>query len=382
MTFDLQLFAHKLSGLRTRLAIPAADLSDQTGIAVDRLAALEAGTAEPNGDEVLILADALRCDFRMLVSNVQKSTFDRTEKLFRKLGESLSREDRWAIQELLFLCETEYALETLLQRPLHSTFSARKHGKFYKRHGRDTAAALREHLGYGPRKITGNVFRDAERIGVRVFRRRLNTSQISGLYVLHPEAGACLLVNYLDDPYRQRFTAAHELAHAILDDDQDVVVSYSKWGKHDLSEVRANVFAAHYLLPSSVVRSLPDPERWSATDACDWAHRLRVNTKTLAIALKREQLVSPDAEKRIQSRKVRRGIKTDPELPSDLTSRQRERKRELLQLGLSSRYVSLAFEALQRGLVTEQRLSEVLLVEPSGVAPLADLYGVKLDHAH
>jgi len=34
-------------------------------------------------------------------------------------------------------------------------------------------------------------------------------------------------VNYSEDVYRQRFTAAHELAHAIFDSDDSAVVSFA-----------------------------------------------------------------------------------------------------------------------------------------------------------
>ena len=45
----------------------------------------------------------------------------------------------------------------------------------------------------------------------------------------------CILVNYNDDPFRQRFSAAHEVAHAIFDlESEDFIISFSQWNKQDL----------------------------------------------------------------------------------------------------------------------------------------------------
>lgn len=65
--------------------------------------------------------------------------------------------------------------------------------------------------------------------------------------IRHPEVGRCILVNYDEDVYRQRFTAAHELAHALMED-SEFNVSLSRDGSN-LVEVRANAFASHYLVP-------------------------------------------------------------------------------------------------------------------------------------
>ena len=67
------------------------------------------------------------------------------------------------------------------------------------------------------------------------------------------------IVNINEDVYRQRFSAAHEVAHAIFDSDQSASVSFSSAGKDDLLERRANRFASCYLMPPAFFAKQPVP---------------------------------------------------------------------------------------------------------------------------
>jgi Zn-dependent peptidase ImmA (M78 family) len=214
-----------------------------------------------------------------------------------------------------------------------------------------------------------------------VFRRTLENSDISGLFVRHPTAGRCILINYDEDIYRQRFTAGHEAAHAILDHDQDVVISFQKWAGDQLSEIRANTFASRFLLPPDALRDLPAPQRWMASDAVQWANKFKVSTAALANALKDEKLIDKPVEEAIKAVKVPAQMKTDPELSPSLSPGPRARKAELLRLGLSGFYVDLCFDAYEEGHVTAGRIAEMLLVTPHELNDLATLYGRTLRHA-
>src|SRR6266404_3972386 len=222
---DLTLLGDKLKRYREQFQATLADIQQATGIAEDRLCAFEAGQATPTGDEILILADYYQCDYKFFVSNEKLAPFEQTETLFRLHGSELSKEDRWTIQEFLFLCECEEFLEQVVPRIPRKPFVFSASGNYFKGHGLDCAKQLRQHLGYGPTEVGANVFEDLRKIGTHVFRRQLANSSISGLFILHPVAGKCVLVNYEEDVYRQRFTAAHEGGHAILDSSDQVVVS-------------------------------------------------------------------------------------------------------------------------------------------------------------
>lgn len=214
------------------------------------------------------------------------------------------------------------------------------------------------------------------RPGFHVFRRRLDNSNISGLTLRHPYAGPCILVNYSEDVYRQRFTAAHEGAHAICDSDHDIVVSFTRWDRKELIEIRANAFAATYLLPPSVLQELP-VKSWNQTEIVRWADKLKVNATVLAIALKENKIINETTFGHLKGAKIRVGAKTDPEL-AGLSSRSLERKRSLLERGLSSQYVTLCFDAMSEDRISAARAAEMMLIPETALPELASLFGVTM----
>ena len=222
--------------------------------------------------------------------------------------------------------------------------------------------------------------KDFRSIGIYLFRRKLDNSNISGLFIRHPVVGMCVLVNYFEDIYRQRFTAAHEAAHAILDTEKDLVVSFS-WDTKNLIETRANTFASRYLLPPEFLRTIPDPTSWSGKDSINWAHKLRVSTEALSYALQDARIVDDAKGEEIRNVRVPNEMKVDPELPQSLTSASRARKLHLLSQGLSDHYVSLCFDAYAANVISADRLREQLLLDDDfALLELADLYGRSLKY--
>lgn len=234
MTFDLALFSSKLKRYREQFETSLKETSKLTGISTKDLEALENATRRPTGDEVLILADYYKCDYQFFISNQQLAPFEQTETMFRMYGDEFSREDRWAVQEFLFLCECEEFLLNLIPSIDLKPFKFIKEGTYFKGHAAKAAATLRRHLDYSSNQLGHDIYKDFRRLGFHIFRRELGNSNISGLYIKHPTAGKCILVNYSEDVYRQRFTAAHETAHAILDEEEDFIVSLKTDKKKNL----------------------------------------------------------------------------------------------------------------------------------------------------
>ncbi len=263
MSIDRQLLADRLIRYREQFQVDISDLSASTGIRSERLIHFEKAEIEPTGDEILILADFYKCDFRFFISNQKLAPFEQTEYLFRKYGDDLTKEDRWAIQEVLFLSECEAFLANHFDNYRIRNFYYEKRGSFYKQQAIEAATLLRDFLGYSDYEVPMDIYEDFREIGIHLFRRKLFNSNISGICVKHPVAGKCVLVNYDEDIYRQRFTAAHEVGHSILDNDNEVVVSYKRWGKKNLVEIRANTFASNYLMPSNFLKRIPNPSTWN-----------------------------------------------------------------------------------------------------------------------
>lgn len=374
MAMNLIALGSKLSRYRDQLELSVEEVSAAIRIPPDRLRSIEAGTLEPTGDEVLMLADLYRCDFKFFISNEQLAPFEQTEILYRKHGSEFTKDDRRAIQEFLYLCETEDFLMKELNAA-HREFLPPPTSGHFKADGIKAAEAFRRFNQHQSNEVPRDVYGEIRQTGVHVFRRKLGNSNISGLFLAHPKAGKCILVNYSEDMYRQRFSAAHEMAHALFDADGGPSITYSRTDKSDYVEVRANTFASRYLMPPEVLRQLPNPEHWTPADAGHWAQELRVSCQALSIGLVSERLVSEGAYQRIRSSRVPRALKIDPELPAHLTDRQRERKTRLLERGLSGSYVALCLDAASQGLITQGRLAEALLCDYVELQDLLMLYG-------
>lgn len=380
MPVDLRLLGSKLGKYRNQLQESLLDVAGSTGIDAARLAHIEGGQTEPTGDEILILADHYRCDFKFFISNEQVAPFEQTETLYRAHGSDFSKEDRRAVQDFLYLCETEDFLMRELGRAPGS-FAFSPSGDYFKGHAEAAAARLRSVMGHADNAVPRDVYAEFRSVGVHIFRRKLGNSNISGLFIAHPIAGKCALVNYSEDIYRQRFSAAHEMAHAIFDADQVVTVSFERPDSADLVEVRANRFASCYLMPPAFLSKLPAPNGWSDSDAIDWANKLRVSCSALAIALREAKLANQATYARISRLRIPRNAKIDPELPESLNPVQRSRKEQLLERGLSDHYVALCFEAHSSGVISQGRLAEALLCSQTELLELANLYGRTL-HGH
>ncbi len=381
MAIDLEMLGSKLRRYREQLQESLENVSQTTGIPPGRLAGIEEGSVRPSGDEILILAEHWACDFRFFISNERTAPFEQTDILYRRHGDAFSKSDRRAVQEFLYLCDTEAFLTRELGRTPQD-FSFIPSGSFYKTHGEQGALALRRLFGYESNQpqVPRDVYADFRRVGVHVFRRKLSNSNISGLFLMHPAAGPCVLVNYSEDVYRQRFTTAHEMAHSIFDAGEQAVVSFVHPDRSDLKELRANRFASCYLMPPSILKKLPAPALWTEDDALRWANDFRVSCDALGIALKEAKCADEATSDKIRSFRVPREAKIDPELPTSLSDTARERKHALLERGLSDPYARLCFEAHHEGLISTGRLAEALLADEAELAELANLYGRSLRH--
>lgn len=377
MAISLQTLGAKLSKYRDQLAQTLEEVATATGIGIDRLRSIEEGSQEPTGDEVLILADHYRCDFKYFISNEQTAPFEQTETLYRAHGQDFSKQDRAAVQEFLYLCDTEELLMRGLERPI-LPFNFSPTGNYFKGHGEAAAEAFRKAMGHGDREVPRDIYKEFRAVGVHIFRRKLGNSAISGLFIMHPTAGKCALVNSSEDIYRQRFSAAHEMAHSIFDSGSGPSVSYHKAPRADMLETRANRFASCYLMPPEVLRRLPAPAAWSEPDAQHWANELRVSCDALGIALKEASLIDVGSSDRIRRYRVPREAKLDPELPATLNDTQLVRKATLLERGLSDHYVGLCFDGYQQGVISLGRLAEALLCSRGELGALAKLYGRSL----
>lgn len=383
MNIDLKLLGQKLEKYRLHLNLDLHEVNQLTGISIEDLLNYERGQKCPSGDHILILSSIYKCDYQFFLSEEKKADFERVETLYRSIGSDTSKADRLAIQEFLYLCECEEFLLTELNIKKEQVFfEYNNQSGLHKTQGIHAAAALRKKLGYKYTHPSPDVFLDFRRLGIHIFRRKLLNSSISGLFINHPTAGKCVLINYDENLYRQRFTVSHEVAHSIFDIEHNVVISRSKYSQKDLQEIRANQFASNYLMPKDVLMSIPNIAAWDPNKAIQCAKQFKVTTGALSIALKQHRLIDKKTYDIISTAKIPNNEIIDPELASNLNEKQLKQKKYLLEKGFSDFYVNLCFEAYYNQIISAARLAEMLLVERDELNRISDLYGRSLNNGY
>jgi len=117
--------------------------------------------------------------------------------------------------------------------------------------GQEIAAQERNRLGLGVAPV-GDPASLLDTQGILTLEMQLPAG-LSGFTFRSGEATVCA-INSTEPPVRQRYSVIHEYCHALCDlKDLPAIVSREE-GKKDLREVRADVFAACFLIPENAVR--------------------------------------------------------------------------------------------------------------------------------
>jgi Zn-dependent peptidase ImmA (M78 family) len=140
-----------------------------------------------------------------------------------------------------------------------------------------------------------DVERLAAELGLDIVRQRLS-DDIAGMIIRDrkrsPESGYTIYINSGDNPRRQRFTLAHEIAHYVLHRDligdgvSDSALYRSKLG--EWYERQANRMAADILMPVKLVRKYYETQKGIAPlaqifDVSPDAMRIRLEELRLGV---------------------------------------------------------------------------------------------------
>jgi Zn-dependent peptidase ImmA (M78 family)/transcriptional regulator with XRE-family HTH domain len=346
MTFDYAVLGRKLKDARESLLITPQEAASRLQISLPEYLDIELGKNKITGDQLILLAVIYRRDFRYFVTGDYPSAESQVEEMFRRNAE-LSQSDRIAIQDFIRLCEYEDFLEREIFQyervsiPDYGQFSF-NHGHF-KQQGEEAAFSERNRLNLSNEPIP-NIFELIRNQGIHVFKRRLEDQNISGLYINHPVAGHCILINYLDDLYRQNFSAAHEYCHALFDSSQGQEITYLNHS-NDKLEWRANSFAANFLVPKQKIKLDYSPantnEAWIDLIR-EIAERFRVSSQPVTIQLSAMQWIdNSQKEKFLKDRRlvIKHNEKFDPEIPPSLSLGMRDKLTQVIRQGLSWHFI-------------------------------------------
>lgn len=234
---------------------------------------------------------------------------------------------------------------------------------------------------------------------------------VSGFALMEPSLSFLVVANRRHSALRARFSWVHEYAHLLFDRQRKGTISRES-DRASLSEVRANAFAAAFLMPELGVREFlagigkgqPSRERWAIFDEGDvisaeartepgsqqiqlydvvlLAHHFGVSRLAALYRLKNLRLIS-QGELDVLLGEEQEGRGRDIERSLRL-SRAREESEERLASSkdFRSRFLALAIEAYRREKISRRKLLELAsLVEFSSSAVAKVLQAAGLDGA-
>ena len=233
------------------------DVARQLGISRSAVVHIEAGRRGVSGLELERLAEIYGRDMSDFFAE-SYSAHDGVAAFFRLHPKLAGHEPAAnALREAVTLGRAITGLERLLglDRDLASiAHYAQPHprGKWDAvRQGEAVADQERRRLGLGDQPLP-DLVELLERQGVRSADCELPDG-VSGLTLVDPALGALVLVNAGEVPNKRRFSYAHEYAHVLLDREKRGVMSRLE-ERRSLPEVRANAFAASFLMPREGAR--------------------------------------------------------------------------------------------------------------------------------
>jgi Zn-dependent peptidase ImmA (M78 family)/transcriptional regulator with XRE-family HTH domain len=262
-------------------------------------------------------------------------------------------------------------------------------------HGARVADEERRRLGLGIAPLA-DVAEILETQGVRTVQANL-PEDVSGLTLSDASVGLFVIANRQHHLLRRRFSYAHEYAHVLLDRERRGTISRAA-DRDALIEVRANAFAAHFLMPdagvqqfiaalgkgaasrqhaevfdeSGVVRALararPGSQAIQMYDVVQLAYYFVVSRLAAIYRLHNLRLIT---EAELAHLKAQEEIGMGKEMSALLELPEPDHK--AARNAFRHRFVSLGLEALRRGEITWAKLEELAQMADLQPAHLAGL---------
>lgn len=258
---DPARLGQRLKEARERAGLTQDLAARDVGFTRGALAQIELGMRAPNSLQLARLADLYAQDpTQLLVGREEAPERDAVQALFRSetaLADDPSRAE--AVRHCALISREYTNLEALLGRSAERDYPVEYDipgdGTRWDaiRQGERLAQAERDRLSLGDGPIK-NIRDVLEPQGLRLMDISL-PDNISGIFLNDPNFGLSIMVNHDHHPRRRLFSYAHEYCHALCDRGHPSMVS-KRENREDTREIRANAFAAGFLMPEAGVRSL------------------------------------------------------------------------------------------------------------------------------
>ncbi len=258
MAITQEELAGRLKAARENAGLTQQEVAEEVGMTRLAVVRIEAGKRAVNSLE---LAEMARLYGRGIAEFLEEGVFEEDPLVALFRAAPGYAEDPKLKRELLRcvdLCREAANLERLLGLSPSSAFLVRYGLKGLSsrwdaiNQGRYLADQERNRLDLG----TSPIWEIAEivaRQGARVTEYAMPDA-VSGLFFHSEETGFAIVVNLGHSRSRRLFSYAHEYCHLLADRDRFGGISHAG-NRNELAEVRANAFAAHFLMPEAGVRS-------------------------------------------------------------------------------------------------------------------------------
>ena len=388
MAIDQKELGQRLRQAREINALTQENVAHHLGVSRSTLTQMELGNRTVTGIELACLAYLFGKDLRSFIADEAPDKEDVLVALFRLHPDLSKQEDLLeALRRCLALGRELTRLERLLDincdlatvaayplPPPRTTWEAVQQGE-------RVAFEERKRLGLGLTSLP-DVVELLKAQGVRTAQVNL-PEDISGLTLIEPEIGCLVVANLKHHILRRRFSYAHEYCHVLVDRDQLGLVSRGQ-DRDELIEVRANSFAASFLIPADAMsqfihafgkgrpsrmeaevfdeespvraraRSDPGSQEIQIYDVVQMAHHFGVSRTAACYRLKSTRLITAqELDSLLEQERAGRGRELEQlmDLPEPDHQGQRNEFRH--------RFLGLALEALRREEISRSKLIEV-----------------------
>jgi Zn-dependent peptidase ImmA (M78 family)/transcriptional regulator with XRE-family HTH domain len=254
---DREELARRLREAREACGLTQEDVARRLGVSRPAVTQIELGNRAVSGLELDRLAHLYGRDLRDFLA-AEFRPEEALLALFRAGAEAGERgavaealreciavaRDLTSLEELLGLDRLPGGVPSYAGRPPAGKWQAIQQGE-------QAAAEERRRLGLGSRRL-GDAAGLLEEQGIRTLLIDLPLD-VSGLTWSEPLRNPFVGVNRLHPVARRRFSWMHEYGHVLFDRERQATVSRAA-DRESLIEVRANSFAAAFLLPADGVR--------------------------------------------------------------------------------------------------------------------------------
>lgn len=357
-TIDPGVIGERLVEARRARRLTQQQAAETLGVARTTITAMEKGKRRPRAAELVKLAQLYGRSVQEFVRAETRSqpNFVVQFRAVRGAGQEGASAD---IQRFGEFCRWYVELEEQLGAPL-----PRRYPAVYdvsntppERSAEEVASSERNRLGLGDGPI-GNLWGLLETdIGLRVFAMPMTNSRIAGMFLSTEEYGGCIAVNANHPEERRRWSAVHEYAHFLTDRFRPDITILNLYKRVPESERFADAFARCFLLPATglsrrfeaIRRAKNKPV--TPADVLALSHLYHVSFQAMTWRLEELKLLPAGTWDRLDDM----GFK-----PTKARALMPLPTHEVKLPNLPLRYVALAIQAYEEGLLSEGQLAERL----------------------